>query len=229
MKVLIAEDDPNILKGLVEILSSEGYTTVTASTGTEAIEKAHYEHPDFACLDIMMPGIDGYVVCKRLRKDFPDLPIIFISAKSEEFDKVVGLELGADDFITKPFGVKEVVARIRAVTRRCISRKSQEAAPDNTFQMNDLTVIPDELRAKRGEYTIELSLREIKLLRLLHKNAGKVLSRDMIFEECWGIDYLPNSRTLDQHISQLRKKIEINSKEPRILKTVHGAGYRFDG
>ncbi|MCH8960950.1 MAG: response regulator transcription factor, partial [Bacteroidetes bacterium] len=140
----------------------------------------------------------------------------------------VGLELGADDFIVKPFGVKEVVARIRAVTRRCFALRAP--APDGEpFTLGDLEVIPTELRARRGGAVIDLSLRDLSILRLFHDRPGAVLDRNTIFNRCWGVDYFPNSRTLDQHISQLRKRIERDPRSPEIIRTVHGAGYRYDG
>ena len=228
MKVLIAEDDKNIREGLAEVLQGEGYLTLSAKDGQEAIELFEREKPDFICLDIMMPNIDGYETCRRIRASDPNVPIIFISAKSEEIDKVVGLELGADDFIMKPFGVREVIARIRAVTRRCLASKRTEETP-NAFTMNDLQVIPAELRARRGDQVFDLSLRDLKILSLLHANQGKAVARDTFFDQCWGMEHMPNSRTLDQHISQLRKRIETDPKQPTIIKTVHGVGYRFDG
>ncbi len=232
MKVLVAEDDQLTRDGLVEILTMEGYEAVTAANGRLAVEAFRREQPDFVCLDVMMPELSGYEVCKQIRQT-ADVPIVFISAKSEEIDKVVGLELGADDFIVKPFGVKEVVARIRAVTRRCIATSSErsESGEDlnDSFQMVDLTVFPSQLRAEREGTTIDLSLRDIRILRLLFEHANRVLDRPTIFRECWGMKHFPNSRTLDQHISQLRKRIEVDSKNPAIIKTVHGAGYRFDG
>ncbi|MCG3148026.1 MAG: Alkaline phosphatase synthesis transcriptional regulatory protein PhoP [Verrucomicrobiae bacterium] len=224
MKVLIAEDDQHTRRGLAEILDAEGYRTIAAKDGREAVALVEREKPDFICLDIMMPGINGYDVCREIRKKNPTVPIIFISAKSEEIDKILGLELGADDFIVKPFGVKEVVARIRAVTRRCLARPAQAVS----FVMGGLTVLPDELRARRGQAVIDLSLRDIKILTLLHANAGKVVTRDAFFNECWGLDHIPNSRTLDQHIAQLRKRIELDPKTPVIIQTVHGLGYRYD-
>ncbi len=148
-----------------------------------------------------------------------------ISAKSEEIDKVLGLELGADDFIMKPFGVREVVARIRAVSRRCLA---QHAPVQSTFTLGDLEVHPNELRARRGDAAIDLSLRDVKLLALFAEHPGEVLDRDQLFNAGWGIDHLPNSRTLDQHISQLRKRIERDPKLPRVIRTVHGVGYRYD-
>ncbi len=226
MKVLLAEDDELTRQGLAEVLASEGYQVVQAATGTAALEAFEASVPDFVCLDIMMPGRSGYDVCRSIRSTHPDLPIIFISAKSEEIDKVVGFELGADDFIVKPFGVREVIARIRAVTRRCHVARGADSA--RTFTMAGLEVFPAELRAIRGEQTIELSLRDVRILELLHRNAGRVLDRNVIFNHAWGEDYFPNSRTLDQHISQLRKRIEVDSKSPRIIRTVHGAGYRYE-
>lgn len=228
MKILIAEDDAHTREGLAEVFQREGYKTVCARDGHEALELFARDKPDLVCLDIMMPGVDGYEVCRELRRRIEDIPIIFISAKSEEIDRVVGLELGADDFIMKPFGVREVIARIRSVTRRYLAaRKSGEKA--RSFTLGDVEVFPAELRARRGETVIDLSLREIKILQLLHRRAGEVVDRNTFFDECWGIDYLPNSRTLDQHISQLRKRIERDPRNPAIILTVHGAGYRYDG
>ncbi len=226
MRVLIAEDDLHIRNGLVEILRAEGYETVAARDGDEALQKFSRDAPDFVCLDIMMPGTDGYEVCRRIRRIDEDVPIIFLSARSEEIDKVLGLELGADDFIMKPFGVREVVARIRAVTRRA---RRARGGPRKILQMLDLEVVPEELRASRGEETIELGLRDVKILQLLYERKGTVVDRDTFFDRCWGLDHAPNSRTLDQHISQLRKRIEIDPKEPKIIRTVYGAGYRFEG
>ena len=228
MKVLVAEDDEHTRNGLVEVLEREGYTVISAKDGQQALERFKGEKPDFVCLDIMMPEVNGYDVCRELRQTDPATPIIFISAKSEEIDRVVGLELGADDFITKPFGVREVVARIRAVTRRCLASREEHAGP-TSFAMADLTVYPAELRARRGESVIDLSLRDVRILQLLHGHQGEVVDRNAIFDACWGLDYMPNSRTLDQHISQLRKRIEQDPKHPSIITTVHNAGYRYDG
>jgi DNA-binding response OmpR family regulator len=227
MKVLIAEDDPHTRSGLATILEAEGYAVVTAQDGKEALRLFAREAPDFVCLDVMMPGASGYDVCREIRRSNAEVPVIFISAKSEEIDKVVGLELGGDDFIVKPFGVKEVVARIRAVTRRRFA--AAPAAAPASFRVADLDVFPAELRARRGAATIELSLRDVKILALLYENRGVVLSRDAFFDKCWGLDHVPNSRTLDQHIAQLRKRIERDAKNPAIVRTVHGIGYRYDG
>lgn len=227
MKVLIAEDDRNILRGIVELLENEGYKTLPVEDGEAALQTFDKEHPDFICLDIMMPKLNGYEVCKRIRAKNQIVPIIFLSAKSEEIDKVLGLELGADDYVMKPFGVREFTARIRAISRRCLARTERETGR-RAIMLGDLEVVPSELRARRGDETIELSLREVSLLELFHRRPNEVLTRDILFKECWGVDHFANSRTLDQHVSKLRKKIEKDPKVPEIIKTVHGAGYRFD-
>lgn len=233
MKVLVAEDDPNTRDGLREIFETEGYEVHTAENGELAIELFTELQPEVVCLDVMMPGASGYDVCKEIRKTAPGVGILFISAKSEEIDKVLGLELGADDFIVKPFGVKEVIARIRAVTRRLIVEKrgrsgeTENADGPKRFMLGDLSVAPEELRAYRDGSPIELSLRDVKILDLLFQNPGKAVSRDRFFDECWGFDYLPNSRCLDQHISQLRRRVEVDPAKPLLIQTVHGVGYRY--
>lgn len=228
MKVLVAEDDDNIRNGLMEVLAREGYQCIPACDGQEALNRFSAEAPDFVCLDIMMPKLNGYDVCRAIRRVNAKVPVIFISAKSEEVDKVLGLELGGDDFIMKPFGVCEVIARIRAVTRRAMAARGPEAQP-LPFRMQDLEVMPAELRARRGDQVIDLSLRDVRLLELFHRNKGRVLDRNTLLDYGWGRDYFPNSRTLDQHISQLRKRVERDPKTPSIILTVHGAGYRYDG
>lgn len=227
MKVLIVEDDEHIRNGLNEILRGEGYDTALAADGRQGLDQFRADPPDFVCLDIMMPGVNGYDVCREIRKQSPSMPVIFISAKSEEIDKVVGFELGADDFITKPFGVREVVARIRAVTRRCLAAGGTREESD-AFTMGDIEIFPAQLRARRGDASIDLSLRDVKILRALFRNRGRVLDRRALFACGWGVDHLPNSRTLDQHVSQLRKRVEIDPQNPQIIQTVHGVGYRFE-
>jgi len=227
MNILIAEDDPNILDGLIDIFQNEGYKTIKAKNGKEALQLYLKHKPDFVCLDIMMPDISGYDICRKIRNDNPDVPVIFISAKSEEIDKVLGLELGADDYIVKPFGVREVVARIRAITRRTLA-KIRKADASDYFEMQDIRVFPGQLRAKRGGMVIDLSLRDIDILEVLFENKNRPVTRYELFNQAWGLDHIPNSRTLDQHISQLRKKIELEPKEPQIIETVQGIGYRYN-
>lgn len=226
MKILIAEDDANTREGITEILSTEGYAVIAASDGKQALSLYTREKPDMVCLDVMMPEISGYDVCKEIRRFDLNVPVLFLTAKAEEIDKVLGLELGADDYIAKPFGIKEFVARVRAIARRCAARSKKET--EASFTMGDLTVVPAELRAHRNGVSIDLGPRDLKILTMLHRNKGKVVSRDALFDECWGLDYMPNSRSLDQHISQLRKKIEKTPKTPEIIETVHNAGYRYE-
>lgn len=225
MKILIAEDDVHIRNGLSDMLSREGYTMITAENGKVALVKYQQELPDFIILDIMMPELDGYSVCKEIRKHDEHTPIVFLSAKGEEIDKVLGLELGADDYINKPFGIHEVRARIKTIARRCL--KAKQNSPDQTFQFGDLLVSPAELCAKREQQIIELSLREIKILMCLWQHKNQVVTRDMLFDCAWGYDHLPNSRTLDQHVSKLRKLIELDPVTPILIRTIHGAGYRY--
>lgn len=225
MKVLIAEDDRFTREGLVEVLQGEGYEVIAAFDGTEAVRVFRENRPDFVCLDIMMPGQSGFEACRAIRSLSADIPIIFISAKAEEIDRLVGFDMGADDFIIKPFSVREVIARVRAVSRRCHASQTEKPAE---FRMGDLRIIPAELRARRGEETVELSLRDIRILQLLHDHRGQALDRNAIFRHAWGEDYFPNSRTLDQHVSQLRKRVERDARDPKLIRTVHGVGYRYD-
>jgi DNA-binding response OmpR family regulator len=230
MKLLIAEDDPHTREGLKEILSAEGYEVFTAPDGASALRLFERESPEIVCLDIMMPEMSGYDACREIRRRDLIAGVVFLSAKSEEIDTVLGLELGADDFIVKPFGVKSTVARIRAVTRRVILSRSagRDKKKEETFVMGDLKIRPEELRAYRGSEAIELNLRDLKILRLLFENRGKAVDRDQMFDKCWGYDFVPNSRCLDQHISQLRKRIERDHRSPEIIRTVHGVGYRYE-
>lgn len=225
-KILIAEDDDHTRDALREVLTMEGYEVIPASDGLQAVDFFRAESPDFVCLDVMMPGLNGYEVCKQIRRQDEKVPILFLTAKAEEIDTVLGLELGADDYMTKPFGVKEIIARIRAILRRTASRGGGKI--DDDFTMDDLRIVPTELRAYRDKNEIQLSPRDVKVLRLLYERRGKVIDRNTLADEVWGVDYFPESRALDQHISQLRKRVEKDPSEPRIIRTVHGAGYRFE-
>jgi DNA-binding response OmpR family regulator len=228
MKMMIAEDDEHTREALREVMTMEGFDVLPAADGLQAYDCFREQRPDFVCLDVMMPGLNGYEVCKRIRRMDEDVPILFLTAKAEEIDAVLGLELGADDYMTKPFGVKEIVARIRAILRRAAAREVRHDQEDE-FVMDDLRIVMSELRAYRGASNIQLSPRDAKVLRLLYERKGKVVDRNTLADEVWGVDYFPESRALDQHISQLRKRIEADTSRPRIIRTVHGAGYRFDG
>lgn len=224
MKVLLAEDDRLIRKALTEVFQIEGFDVLEAFDGETAFELFQQHRPDLICLDIMMPRRDGYDVCRAIRRLNQHVPIVFITAKSEEIDAVAGLDLGADDYIVKPFGVKEVVARVRAILRRC----SAEPHDADSFVMQDVEIWPQQLRARRGEQVIDLSQRDVRILKVLYERRGEAVDRLTLFNVGWGVDYLPNSRTLDQHVSQLRKRIEADPSRPRIIRTVHGVGYRYD-
>lgn len=224
MKLLIADDDPITLDSLAACLRPEGFQVLLAKDGAEALTLWQKHKPDLLCLDIMMPGVDGYEVCRRVREKDGRVPVLFLSAKSEEIDVVVGLRLGADDFVRKPFGKHELIARIHSALRRVSTAK----APAACFEMGVLRVFPDELRAQRGEEaSVDLTPREVALLKLLHERRGQALSRDVFLDACWGLDYMPESRTLDQHIAKLRKKIEQEPEE--FIETVRGVGYRWRG
>ncbi len=222
MKILVAEDDPLTREALAACIGEEGFRTLSAGDGREALELWRKHRPQLLCLDIMMPGMDGFEVCRRVRAMDAAVPILFLSAKNEETDVVVGLGLGADDFIRKPFTRAEVIARIRAALRR-----ARPTATEGSFGMRGLTVKPGELTAEREGRVIELTPREISMLALLHRHAGRPVSRDAFLDECWGLDYFPDSRTLDQHVLMLRKKVEKDPARPEIIETVRGVGYRF--
>jgi two-component system alkaline phosphatase synthesis response regulator PhoP len=223
MKILIADDDPITLDSLEACLHSEGFEVHAARDGQEALELWEKMRPDLLCLDIMMPKVGGFDVCRQVRATDPDVPLLFVSAKNEEIDVVLGLQIGADDFIRKPFGKHEFIARIRGMLRRA----QKPGAPGRSFVMGDLVVYPLELRAERNGVEIELSPREASILEHLHENAGRVVTRDSLLNHCWGIDYFPESRTLDQHIAKLRKRIERDPANPQIIETVRGIGYRY--
>lgn len=226
IKILVAEDDSNIRMGLVDTLESEDYSVVEAKDGKQALELFKAGSFDLVLLDIMMPGKNGYDVCRQIRAGNEEVPIIMLTAKGEEIDKVVGLELGADDYITKPFGIHELLARISAVLRRTKRQKtdiSQEA-----FVFGDFKVNPKTFKLSRQDLSLDLSEKELKLIQHFHVHPGEVLSRDNILNAIWGIDYFGTTRTLDQHIAKLRKKIEHDPSNPAFITTVHGVGYRYN-
>jgi DNA-binding response OmpR family regulator len=228
--ILIAEDDDLIREGLQTFLEREGFAVVATRDGEEALAAYEKARPGFVILDIMMPRLGGYDVCRRLRQRDASTPILFLSARGEEIDRVVGLELGADDFLVKPFGSRELLARINAILRRSRTIPVDGGAPRSAaiFQMDDLEIHPDELRARRGPTWIDLGPRDLAILRLLHDRTGKVVDRGDLFETCWGATYPGSTRAVDQHLSQLRRKIEVDPQNPRIIRTVHGAGYRYE-
>jgi DNA-binding response OmpR family regulator len=224
-RVLVAEDDPAILTGLVDLLEGEGFVVTPARDGAEALIRHGEARPDIVLLDVMMPEKNGYDVCREIRRADLATPIIMLTAKGEEVDRVVGLELGADDYVVKPFGANELLARIRAVLRR--GRPRETLREDLPLRFGEVTVDPQTLRGERAGASFEVSRRELALLRLFVNREGQALDRFTIMDEVWGVRYEGTTRTLDQHIAGLRKKIEADPAHPRHITTVHGTGYRF--
>jgi DNA-binding response OmpR family regulator len=226
-KVLIIEDDPHILLGLEEVLKSDGFDVAACNRGDQAIDAVRKHRPALVVLDIMLPGLSGYDICKQLRAKKVATPILMLTAKGQELDKVVGLDLGADDYVTKPFGVRELLARIHALLRRTAAVPSAEANAQAPFQIGSATIDPKTFQLKRGKAVEELTARELKLLQVFATHPGEVLSRDRLLNEVWGYNYYGTTRTLDQVIVQLRKKLGDNGDEPQHLLTVHGVGYKL--
>ncbi len=228
IRVLIAEDDAYLRQGLIDLLEGEGYEVYPAEDGQKALDCFRQQTPDLVLLDVMMPELSGYDVCREIRKVDSRTPIIMLTAKGEEIDKVVGLELGADDYVTKPFGLYELRARIAAVLRR--SRNNPPETPTNLpeqFHIGQALIDRKSYQVTIGSQFQSLTSREMKLLEIFHGRPNEVLSRNDLLNAAWGIDYFGTTRTLDQHIAQLRKKIEPDPSSPQFLITVHGIGYKF--
>jgi len=226
-KVLIVEDDPHILLGLEEVLKSDGFDVAVCNRGDQAIDAVKKHRPTLILLDVMLPGLSGYDICKQLRAKKVATPILMLTAKGQEIDKVVGLDLGADDYVTKPFGVRELLARIHALLRRTAAAPSSEANAQAPFQIGAATIDPRTFQLKREKAVEELTSKELKLLQLFAAHPGEVFSRDRLLNEVWGYNYYGTTRTLDQVIVQLRKKLGDNGDDPQHLLTVHGVGYKL--
>ncbi len=232
-KVLVVEDEPTLVETLEYNLSRQGYEVLTAMDGHEALAIAREEHPDLVVLDLMLPGIDGMEVCRVLRQEM-SVPILMLTARDEEVDKVVGLEVGADDYMTKPFSMRELMARVKALLRRerLIREKlsAEERVVDReTLTCGDLTIDMSRREVTRNGEILHLKPREYELLVFLARHRGMVLSRDLILERVWGWDYDGGSRTVDVHIHWLRERIEPDPSKPTRIVTVRGVGYRFEG
>jgi DNA-binding response OmpR family regulator len=231
IRVLVAEDDANIRNGLIDTLESEGYDVTATVDGEQALRAFAAQSHHLVLLDVMMPGKSGYDVCREIRAVNREVPVIMLTAKGEEVDKVVGLQLGADDYVTKPFGVHELLARLEAVLRRSGPRLEKAADkrkdPPQVFRFGAADVDARQFTARRGRKSFELSAREVALLQYFHAHPGAVLSRDELLNAVWGIHYYGTTRTLDQHIAQLRKKVELKPAAPVHIETVHGVGYRY--
>jgi len=226
-KILIVEDDPHILLGLEEVLRGESFEVAVCNRGDQALAAFDKHHPVLVLLDVMLPGMSGYDVCRELRSRNVTTPVLMLTAKGQELDKVVGLDLGADDYVTKPFGVRELLARIHALLRRTAKPGLAAPAETDSFKIGFATINPKTFEVTRGKHVEKLTGKELKLLRLFHRHPAEVLSRDRLLSEVWGYNYYGTTRTLDQVIVQLRKKLGDNDGEPRHLLTVHGIGYRL--
>ncbi len=223
LKILIADDDNNISDLLKICLENEGYEIVTANNGIKAVSAFKIYEPDLVLLDIMMPGKDGWQVCREIR-EISSKPIIMVTAKSEVFDKVLGLELGADDFITKPFDIKEVTARIKAVFRRYSGHESDDS---EIIKFDNIEISLQKYELKLNGKAVDIPPKELELLYFLTSNYNRVFTRDQLLDKVWGFDYLGDSRTVDVHVKRLREKLEGVSDKWQ-LKTVWGVGYKFD-
>ncbi len=226
-KILIVEDDPHILLGLQEVLKSESFEVAVCNRGDEAMDAFNQHHPALVLLDVMLPGLSGYDICRKLRANKVTTPILMLTAKGQEIDKVVGLDLGADDYVTKPFGVRELLARIQALLRRSSNTPTNAKVTETPFQIGNANIDPKTFQIRRGKQVDELTAKELKLLQLFHAHPGEVFSRDRLLNEVWGYNYFGTTRTLDQVIVQLRKKLGDNGAEPKHLVTVHGVGYKL--
>lgn len=224
-KILTVDDEEHILELIKFNLENSGYKVIGCGDGVEALRLAKSEKPDLILLDVMLPGIDGYDVCKEIRKDFniSSLPIIMITAKSEELDKILGLELGADDYITKPFSIRELLARVKALLRRTSSLPA-----DKSYKFDNIAIDFEKHEVMKENKRVELTLKEFEVLEILIKNKGRVITREFLLDKVWGYEYIGETRTVDVHIRHLRQKIEEDDKMPKYIETIRGVGYRFN-
>ena len=233
-KILIAEDDANIRLGLVATLESEGYAVVAASDGAQALKLYPQDKFELVILDVMMPKASGYDVCRELRAGGARTPVLFLTAKGEEIDKVVGLKLGADDYVTKPFGVQELLARVEALLRRSRGTTAAGGGEANVgklaavFRLGAAEIDRKKFQVVAAGGTTALTAREMKLAEVFAAHPGEMLTRDALLNAVWGVDYFGTTRTLDQHVAQLRKKIGATDDGESVIRTVHGVGYRYE-
>jgi two-component system OmpR family response regulator len=227
-KILIVEDESTLQEVLKYNLEKEGYATVTAGDGIKALEAARSSLPDFIILDLMLPKMSGFEVCRILRQEMA-VPIMMLTAKEDEIDKVVGLDLGADDYMTKPFKMRELLSRIRAILRRTDSKALATATNGTNLKINDLEIDISRHKVLRKGIPLELTPKEFELLTLLAKNKGIVFGREALLEKIWQYTYSGDTRTVDVHVRWLREKIEEDPNSPKLLITVRGVGYKFEG
>jgi DNA-binding response OmpR family regulator len=224
-RILIIEDDISILNGLRDVLIFKSYDVLTATDGEMGYELALEKSPDLIVLDIMLPKMDGFALCKKLRSEGNSTPVLMLTAKGEEPDKVQGLDFGADDYVTKPFSLPELLARIRALLRR--RQDGETEKPPDSIELGDIFLDFKKYEAFKGVQPLTLSPKEFGVLRYLAARSGDVVTRDELLDEVWGYEKFPTTRTVDNHIAQLRSKIEENPAQPRYLLTVHGVGYKL--
>lgn len=224
-KIVIVEDEPSLIFTLQDTLENEGYKVFVAEKGGEAVQIVKRENPDLMILDLMLPGMSGFDVCKKVREMNYTFPVIMLTARDQEIDKVTGLNIGADDYMTKPFGVKELLARIQARLRR--SEKYAKAKPISTVELGPIQIDLENSQVVHpgGNGNTELTTREVELIRYMASHANEPVSRDALLENVWQYEYSTNTRTVDVHISKLRSKIEMEPEDPRYLVTLHGVGY----
>ncbi|MFC2006061.1 response regulator [Chloroflexota bacterium] len=227
-KILVVEDDPNLLATLKYNLENDGYDVTTAIDGTEAVETARRGTIDLIILDVMLPKMNGFEVCRILRKEM-NTPVLMLTAKADETDKVVGLEIGADDYMTKPFSMRELLARVRAMLRRATMTELAPVNKDTVLRIRDLEFDSARHRVMLSGSVIELTPKEFELLGFLIGNIGLVFNREQLLEKVWGYDYSGDTRTVDVHIRWLRKKIETDPQNPKYLITIRGTGYKLEG
>jgi two-component system, OmpR family, alkaline phosphatase synthesis response regulator PhoP len=230
-KVLVVDDEQSIVTLLQYNLKQAGFEVITANDGEEGMNKAISEQPDLMILDLMIPKLDGIEVCKQLRQQKIMIPILMLTAKDDEFDKVLGLELGADDYMTKPFSPREVVARVKAILRRTQFQNEVETKEEEDIEkitIGDLEILPDHYEAYFNRERLELTPKEFELLLYLAKHKGRVLTRDQLLSAVWNYDFVGDTRIVDVHISHLREKIEKNTKKPLYIKTIRGLGYKLE-
>jgi DNA-binding response OmpR family regulator len=219
------EDEPNMVAGLRDNFEFEGYEVITARDGVEGLQRAMEESPDLVVLDVMMPRLSGLEVCRQLRAKRASIPIIMLTARGQEVDKVVGLELGADDYVTKPFSIRELLARVKAILRRTTVVPKDK----DQHSFGDVEVDLQRCRVLRAGKALDISSTEFDLLKYFICHPGETLSRDRLLEEVWGYDNYPTTRTVDTHLVRLRQKLEPDPEQPQYFLTVHGTGYRFVG